>query len=231
MVDSISDALDTITTLMQGEGDGFVITALREFRDRALEYIGIVSDEYTEKITWITDTLSLAAKAIKAFAEDDFKKGFNLILQIGARFINHFIQVVETFLKKIIHALAVLMTPLSALLKWAFHEEGRDGEQNFDPSQWTNWHWEGMQIPALARGAVIPGGKPWIAMLGDQPAGQTNVEAPLDTIKQALAEVLAESGGEDITVHVSFERSESAFIRYMQPKFEVERKRQSAFAE
>lgn len=88
-----------------------------------------------------------------------------------------------------------------------------------------------IQIPGLARGAVIPGGKPWIAMLGDQPAGQTNVEAPLDTIKQALAEVLTESGGEDITVHVSFERSESAFIRYMQPKFEVERKRQSAFAE
>lgn len=43
----------------------------------------------------------------------------------------------------------------------------------------------------LAKGAVIPAGKPFLAMLGDQKSG-TNVEAPLDTIKQALAEVLAE---------------------------------------
>lgn len=46
-------------------------------------------------------------------------------------------------------------------------------------------------VPALARGGVIPAGKPFLAMLGDQKSG-TNVEAPLDTIKQALAEVLAE---------------------------------------
>jgi hypothetical protein len=31
-------------------------------------------------------------------------------------------------------------------------------------------------------------------MLGDQKSG-TNIEAPLDTIKQAVAEVLAEMGG------------------------------------
>ena len=45
-------------------------------------------------------------------------------------------------------------------------------------------------VPALARGGVIPAGKPFLAMLGDQKSG-TNVEAPLDTIKQALSEVLA----------------------------------------
>ena len=48
----------------------------------------------------------------------------------------------------------------------------------------------GFGVP-LAKGAVIPAGKPFLAMLGDQKSG-TNVEAPLDTIKQALAEVLAE---------------------------------------
>lgn len=42
------------------------------------------------------------------------------------------------------------------------------------------------QIPELANGAVIQGGSPFLAMLGDQPAGQTNVEAPLDTITQAV---------------------------------------------
>lgn len=51
-----------------------------------------------------------------------------------------------------------------------------------------------VSIPRLAQGAVIPPNKEFLAMLGDQKHG-TNIEAPLDTIKQALAEVLAEVGG------------------------------------
>ena len=43
-------------------------------------------------------------------------------------------------------------------------------------------------IPYLAKGAVIPPNAPFAAVLGDQKRG-TNVEAPLDTIKQAVAEV------------------------------------------
>lgn len=42
------------------------------------------------------------------------------------------------------------------------------------------------QIPKLAKGAVIPGGSPFMAILGDQPRGMTNIEAPLDTIRQAV---------------------------------------------
>lgn len=52
-------------------------------------------------------------------------------------------------------------------------------------------------IPKLATGAVIPANKEFLAILGDQKRG-TNVEAPLDTIKQAqkesLLEVLSELG-------------------------------------
>lgn len=46
-------------------------------------------------------------------------------------------------------------------------------------------------IPHLASGSVIRGGDPFIALLGDQPRGQTNVEAPLSTIKQAMREELS----------------------------------------
>lgn len=42
------------------------------------------------------------------------------------------------------------------------------------------------QIPKLAKGAVIKGGSPFMAILGDQPRGMTNIEAPLDTIRQAV---------------------------------------------
>lgn len=51
-----------------------------------------------------------------------------------------------------------------------------------------------VSIPRLAQGAVIPPNKEFMAVLGDQTSG-TNIEAPVDTIKQALAEVLANFSG------------------------------------
>lgn len=50
------------------------------------------------------------------------------------------------------------------------------------------------QIPYLAQGAVIPPNKEFMAVLGDQKQG-TNIEAPLETIKQALAETLSAYAG------------------------------------
>lgn len=49
-------------------------------------------------------------------------------------------------------------------------------------------------LPALADGAVFRGGNPYAAIVNDQPMGHTNIEAPLDTIKQGLREVMAENG-------------------------------------
>lgn len=46
-------------------------------------------------------------------------------------------------------------------------------------------------IPHLATGAVIRGGNPFMALLGDQRAGQTNIEAPLSTIEQAVENVMS----------------------------------------
>ena len=51
------------------------------------------------------------------------------------------------------------------------------------------------KIPMLANGAVIRGGDPFMAVLGDQPRGQTNIETPLPTMVQAFKQALAESGG------------------------------------
>lgn len=60
-----------------------------------------------------------------------------------------------------------------------------------------------VSIPALAKGAVIPPNREFMAVLGDQRSG-TNIEAPLETIKQALAEVMQSSGnGGDIVVNIT----------------------------
>lgn len=47
-----------------------------------------------------------------------------------------------------------------------------------------------VHIPRLAQGAVFQGGSPYMAIVNDQPAGQTNVETPLATIQEALQNVI-----------------------------------------
>jgi len=59
-----------------------------------------------------------------------------------------------------------------------------------------------VQIPRLAQGAVIPPNREFMAVLGDQRSG-TNIEAPLETIKQALAEVMQSQAGGEIVVNIT----------------------------
>lgn len=54
--------------------------------------------------------------------------------------------------------------------------------------------WSLPNIPYLASGAVIPPNKEFMAVLGDQNRG-TNIEAPLETIKQAVRDVVGENSG------------------------------------
>ena len=51
-----------------------------------------------------------------------------------------------------------------------------------------------LDVPQLAKGAVLPPNKPFLAMVGDQKSG-TNVEAPLDTIVDAMRIALGGSNG------------------------------------
>ena len=50
---------------------------------------------------------------------------------------------------------------------------------------------QNLPVPALASGAVIPPNRAFLALLGDQHSG-TNIEAPLATIEQAVAGVMAD---------------------------------------
>lgn len=49
-----------------------------------------------------------------------------------------------------------------------------------------------LDIPALASGAVIRGGNPFMAILGDQPAGKMNIEAPADLIRDMARQGIRE---------------------------------------
>ena len=68
-------------------------------------------------------------------------------------------------------------------------------------------NWGNVHIPRLAQGAVIPANREFLAVLGDQKHG-TNIEAPLDTIKQAVAEVLGQGSDRPITIIVQMDGKE-----------------------
>ena len=82
------------------------------------------------------------------------------------------------------------------------------------------------KIPYLARGAVLPANKPFMAVLGDQKHG-TNIEAPLDIIKQALSEVLSGQNGETV-VQVNFGGSLAQLARVLKPEIDIENRRKGS---
>lgn len=82
-----------------------------------------------------------------------------------------------------------------------------------------------LPVPALARGAVIPPNHRFLAMLGDQTNG-TNVEAPLETIQEALAEVLAAQGGQEITIRFAGDLAQ--LVRLLKPYIDKENNRRGA---
>lgn len=50
------------------------------------------------------------------------------------------------------------------------------------------------EVPALAKGTVLPGGMPYLAIVNDNPKGQPNIEAPAELIKQMAKEAYQEMG-------------------------------------
>lgn len=66
-----------------------------------------------------------------------------------------------------------------------------------------------ISTPALARGAVIPPNKEFLAVLGDQKSG-TNIETPLATMVDAFKQAMAESGGGATTVVIQLDGKEIA---------------------
>ena len=70
-------------------------------------------------------------------------------------------------------------------------------------------------IPKLAQGAVIPPNREFLAMLGDQRSGM-NIEAPLDTIKAAFEDVVANMQVENVGNSV-MELDGQTFARLITP--------------
>lgn len=108
--------------------------------------------------------------------------------------INGIISVVESMVNKVIEGINSMVDKLNSMPDFTVTNP-------FSGQSYTMGinlpHLNYVSIPRLAEGAVIPPNKEFMAVLGDQSNG-TNIEAPLDTIKQAVAEVIANNGNEQV---------------------------------
>ena len=117
----------------------------------------------------------------------DWEKAWNGIGNIFSGIINSITSVIESFINSAIDAINGLIGGVNSLT-----------ESVGIPKIPTIPR---VEIPKLATGAVIPPNAPFMAMLGDQKHG-TNIEAPLDTIKQAVREVVGNGNGGIIHAHL-----------------------------
>lgn len=149
----------------------------------ALERIRVVIEVIINVIKIVVDAFALVEGVFTAMLLN-LDKAFTNVLNKG-------IAGVESFANAVIKAINFVIKAMNSL--------------SFDVPDWVPLiggkkfgfnvrEIREVKIPRLAQGAVIPPNQEFLAMLGDQKHG-TNIEAPLDTIKQALAEVLAEVGG------------------------------------
>lgn len=108
-----------------------------------------------------------------------FKKGANSVIGV----LNGLLSSVAKIINKIFELLNKIKIDIP---DWVPKYGGKTFGFNLKPVQAT-------QIPYLAKGTVVPPNKQFLAMLGDNKK-ETEVVSPLSTMKQALSEVLTESG-------------------------------------
>lgn len=128
--------------------------------------------------------------------KDMFKGIFNGIVAIVGGVVNIVVDLINGMIAGVIAGINAVIAALNTIkidIPAMFGKPAYTFGVNLQPL--TAPKIPSLPIPKLATGAVIPPNAQFLAMLGDQRHG-TNIEAPLDTIKQAMSEVLGGGGGE-----------------------------------
>ena len=140
-----------------------------EIKNNLVGEFSDVKDKIVQKFTEIVGGISAAFSSLKEAVKAP---------------LNAAIDVIESFVNKVIKGINDLVKNFDGISEIA-SEVGLTVPELKIPT---------ISIPRLAQGAVIPPNREFMAVLGDQSSG-TNIEAPLDTIKQAVAEVIGTNAG------------------------------------
>ena len=177
----IEGLLEGITSLIEN-----VTEIWENMKATALEIWENVKTGLSEK--W--ETIKNTATTIFTTMKDSVSKIFDGLWGNIKGVINSILGGVEKMANGVVNAINTVIRALNGL--------------SFDIPDWVPGNLGGktfgfnigeipnVNIPRLATGAVIRGGNPFMAILGDQPAGKMNVEAPADLIKEMARQGIRE---------------------------------------
>jgi phage-related protein len=155
--------------------------------------IGAVINGISNAIIAVLDTIKAVWNIVFNSIKTTTTVTFNGIWNFIKKIINTIISGIERFANSIISAINAIINAFNILhfdVDMPDWIAKKTGVENFSfglniPNV------RQISIPRLAKGGVIPANAPFMAMLGDQKHG-TNIEAPLDTIVQAMIQALGQ---------------------------------------
>lgn len=200
---AIGAALDLIAIAIEK-----ILGAITDLIDRPLrtliDFIDKIKEDGPNVIKTVKD-LNDAVNDLKKVVKEMAKEVVNSIKDMVKSIEDNATKFEKAF-KKMVDAVsdaasAIASTPITPVIDTSSIDEGIAKLNEFlsllasagsASTSIGSFSFSGGSIPGLAHGNVIPPNKPFLAMLGDQKSG-TNIEAPLDTIVQAMEEALMSS--------------------------------------
>ena len=166
-------------------------TIKKELKSASGEIKKAVAEKFKDMKTNVTDTVKGLKDKVKEIFTN-LKDGLKTPINGVIGYLNSLCSGIVKALNNVIDKLNEISVTVP---DWVPQYGGKKFGFNIDNIQAPSG------IPLLAQGAVIPPNREFMAVLGDQTSG-TNIEAPLETIKQALSEVM-DSSTQSINLDIS----------------------------
>lgn len=147
-----------------------------------------------EALATLKDMLGKLGTFVKSVFAGDWKSAFEAIVGFAKDATNMGNIIAESFANGFIKAINAIIDAINSISIDIPDWVPVFGGKKWDGPNIPNWNAH-VSLPRLANGAVIQGGQPFLAWLGDQPRGQTNIETPLATMVEAFKQAQAENGG------------------------------------
>lgn len=163
-----------------------------------------------ENIGYIMDELDGFCEFLEGVFTGDIDKAIEGIKKIFKAKANEMISYIETIVNNAISAINKLISAINNISG----EVGIPAIPSIQP----------LSIPRLAKGAVIPPNKEFLAVLGDQKNG-TNIETPLATMIDAFKAALSEGGYGSVPIKIEFTGNLAQLGRVLNPVITQEQTR------
>lgn len=234
----VDNFLDFVGVLITGALDiynGFILPVINWFVEKfgppiakvfgfIAETVGNVIGGVIDAVSHIIDALKGVINFVAGVFTGDWKRAWNGIKEIFSGIWNALVDIVKVPINFIIDLVNGLIGAIESGLNWII-----DGINtlSWDIPDWVPFvggetfgfdvpNIDIPEIPRLAQGTVVPANYGnFLAVLGDNKR-ETEVVSPLSTIKKAVAEAMAESGGnvpKEIVLYTYLYPNSSAFHR------------------